>query len=95
MRVGDSSRCSEEIVKKNRIALFNAIIIVIIILPPTVIYILNSTSCSYSEVKRAETFLVTMSVDICLLVGWLLNVPATGECISGTDPLRQLYVLPH
>ena len=29
------------------------------------------------------------------VVGWLLNVPATGECISGTDLLRQLYVLPH
>ena len=31
----------------------------------------------------------------CLFVGWLLNVPATFECISGTDLLRQLYVLPH
>ena len=31
----------------------------------------------------------------CLLVGWLLKVQATGECISGTDLLRQLYVLPH
>ena len=30
-----------------------------------------------------------------LFVGWLLNVPATGECISGTDLLRQVYVLPH
>ena len=30
-----------------------------------------------------------------LLVGWLLNVPATCECISGTDLLRQFYVLPH
>ena len=29
------------------------------------------------------------------VVGWLLNVPATGECISGTDLHRQLYVLPH
>ena len=32
---------------------------------------------------------------VCLFVCWLLNVPATGECISGTDLLRQLYVLPH
>ena len=32
---------------------------------------------------------------ICLLVGWLLNVPATCKCISGTDLLRQFYVLPH
>ena len=31
----------------------------------------------------------------CLFVGWLLNVPATCECISGTGLLSQLYVLPH
>ena len=31
----------------------------------------------------------------CLFIAWLLNVPATGECISGTDLLRQFYVLPH
>ena len=31
----------------------------------------------------------------CLFVGWLLNVPATCECISGTDLRRQFYVLPH
>ena len=30
-----------------------------------------------------------------MFVGWLLNVPATCECISGTDLLRQFYVLPH
>ena len=30
-----------------------------------------------------------------LFVSWLLNVPATCECISGTDLLRQCYVLPH
>ena len=29
------------------------------------------------------------------VVGWLLNVPATCECISGTDLHRQFYVLPH
>ena len=28
-------------------------------------------------------------------VGCLLNVPATRKCISGTDLLRQLYVLPY
>ena len=28
-------------------------------------------------------------------VGWLLNVPATCQCISGTDLHRQFYVLPH
>ena len=26
---------------------------------------------------------------------WLLNVPATCECISGMDLHRQFYVLPH
>ena len=31
----------------------------------------------------------------CLFVCWLLNVPATCECISGTDLHRQFYVLPH
>ena len=30
-----------------------------------------------------------------LFVGWLVDVPATGLCISGTDLLRQFYVLPH
>ena len=30
-----------------------------------------------------------------LFVCWLLNVPATCECISGTDLLTQFYVLPH
>ena len=31
------------------------------------------------------------AVDVC----WLLNVPATCECISRTDLLRQVYVLPN
>ena len=30
-----------------------------------------------------------------VFVCWLLNVPATGECISGMDLLRQFDVLPH
>ena len=32
---------------------------------------------------------------VCWFVCWLLNVPATCECISGTDLHRQLYVLLH
>ena len=32
---------------------------------------------------------------VCLFVGCLLNVPATCQCISGTDLHRQFYVLPH
>ena len=30
-----------------------------------------------------------------LFVCWLLNAPATCECISETDLHRQFYVLPH
>ena len=30
-----------------------------------------------------------------VVFGWLLNIPATCECISGTGLLRQFYVLPH
>ena len=30
-----------------------------------------------------------------IVVCWLLNVPATCQCISGTDLHRQFYVLPH
>ena len=32
---------------------------------------------------------------VCLFVACLLNVPATCNCISGTDMLRQFYALPH
>ena len=32
---------------------------------------------------------------VAAVVCWLLNVPATCECISGTDLLRQLHVSPH
>ena len=32
---------------------------------------------------------------VCLFIGWMLNVPATCECISRTDLLRHYYVLPH
>ena len=30
-----------------------------------------------------------------LFVCWLFDVPATGQCISATDLLRQFDVLPH
>ena len=32
---------------------------------------------------------------VCVGACWLLNIQATCECITGTDLLRQLYVLPH
>ena len=38
---------------------------------------------------------VIMANNVCLFVGWLLNVPATCKCISGTDLLGQFYVLSH
>ena len=28
---------------------------------------------------------------LCLFVGWLFNVPATCQCISGTDLHRQFF----
>ena len=43
--------------------------------------------------------LLVSSLYLCqstaVVVGWMLNVPTTCECISGTDLLRQFYVLPH
>ena len=44
-----------------------------------------------SEEHRSTLFIKTVDV----FVSWLLNVPATGKCISGTDLHRQFYVLPH
>ena len=40
--------------------------------------------------REGNSVAFTLSV-VC----WWLNIPATCKCISGTDPLRQLYVLPH
>ena len=42
-----------------------------------------------------EKVMGNMQVMAVVVVGWLLNVPATCECTSGTDLLRQFYVLPH
>ena len=48
--------------------------------------------CVYTEAHTQTHFDKTgWQMFVC----WLLNVPATGECISGTDLLRQFYVLPH
>ena len=53
----------------------------------------NQSLCGVkSETVMGQT---VCSSAICLFVGWLLNVPATCECISGTDLHRQFYVLPH
>ena len=56
-------------------------------LPPTPLFPLSLLTS-----KLPPTLL---SYHYDLFVGWLLNVPATGYCISGTDLHRQFYVLPH
>ena len=43
----------------------------------------------------ALTTRLTRRCDAVCFVCWSLNVPSTCECISGTDLLRQFYVLPH
>ena len=45
--------------------------------------------------KGESTYFAFVSSKGQMFVGWLFNVPATCECISGTDLLRQFYVLPH
>ena len=45
--------------------------------------------------RFADLCALNQLVIVCLFVCWLLNVPATCECISGTDLHRQFYVLPH
>ena len=47
--------------------------------------------CRGSETDRQGKRGEKEPVTVC----WLLNVPATCECISGTDLHRQFYVLPH
>ena len=46
---------------------------------------------TYAESSKTDTSYGTGEV---VVVGWLLNVPATCVCISGTDLLRRFYVLP-
>ena len=50
--------------------------------------------------RKADVLTVTPRVapnriTTLVVVCWLLNVPATCECISGTDLRRQFDVLPH
>ena len=47
-----------------------------------------------TAVKGAQRY-AAASAGFRQFVGWLFNVPATCECISGTDLLRQFYVLSH
>ena len=47
------------------------------------------------EERRAEEKRREEKMRRKVMVGLLLNVPATCQCISGTDLLKQLHVLPH
>ena len=47
------------------------------------------------ESSELKAFFCSLYFRVCWFVGKLLNVPATYECTSGTDLLRQFYVLPH
>ena len=63
----------------------NTLMIITIIIIIVIVIIINCfKKCTQSRGLR-----------MAVVVGWLLNVPATCECISGTDLLRQFYVLPH
>ena len=54
----------------------------------------DGTHWCFIKIQNRKTWHNKLSWE-CLFVGWLLNVPATCECISGTDLHRQFYVLPH
>ena len=46
-------------------------------------------------ITHISAYFTQNSWDEVCFVCWLLNVPATCQCISGTDLHRQFYVLPH
>ena len=50
---------------------------------------------NFRQEELGSTFCTSATDRVVVVVGWLLNVPATCECISGTDLHRQFYVLPH
>ena len=56
-------------------------------------YIVTEGLLIYQLEFNAQPFSIVTSQ--LVVVGWLPNVPATGECISGTDLLRQFHVLLH
>ena len=53
------------------------------------------SECHCMLLTKTADFVDTVRQEIWFVVCWLLNVPATCQCISGMDLLRQLYVLPH
>ena len=58
----------------------------------------SSTTTTLQKRRAPLPGLLSMSLQEhqqCLFVPCLLHVPAACSCISGTDLLRQTYVLPH
>ena len=59
---------------------------------PTTTTTTAPAAASKVQGRVAHTTKAMLSV---VVVCWLLNVPPTCECISGTDVLKQFYLLPH
>ena len=62
---------------------------------PTLVHALPSRKQEKRERDWMTPRLTDIAFDREVVVCWLLNVPATCKCISGTDLLRQFFVLPH
>ena len=56
---------------------------------------ISTSAVQINDVENLHVFLLWTALEHSFFVGWLLNVPATCKCISGTDLLRQYYVLSH
>ena len=57
-------------------------------------HILNPENSSHKQDSNPDSS-CGRRLGLFVVVCWLLNVPATCGCISGTDLLRQFDVLPH
>ena len=62
---------------------------------PTFVRSVHQTQHVTHVTQIPETGFTRIKGRQTMFVCWLLNVPATCECISGTDLHRQFYVLPH
>ena len=60
-----------------------------------VIWLFNISVTCQVCLRDASDQMIVHAIMLSWLAGWLLNVPATCECISGTDLHRQFYMLPH
>ena len=80
------SHCGQDLINLSCFPL-----VVAISIQPTVV-------CSIASALRQDLwYLLSQLSTSCKhgTVGWQCNIPATGQCASGMDLLRQLYVLPH